>query len=46
MKCTERGDGSDVSIPDGGEDGGGEEHRLDEVPVLSEVLVNNTDPCS
>ena len=43
---TQSGDGRDVAVPDGGEDRGGEEHRLDEVPVLGEVLVNNTDTCS
>ena len=35
------GDGGDVAIADGGEDGGGEEHGLDEVPAHGEVLVQS-----
>ena len=37
-----------MAIADGGEDGGGEEHGLDEVPALGEgeVLILNTDACS
>ena len=45
FQYTESGDGSDVTVPDGGQYGGGEEHRLDEVPVLGEVLLYNTDTC-
>ena len=37
-----------MTVADGGENGGGEEHGLDEVPALGEgeVLIFNTDPCS
>ena len=37
-----------MTVADGGEDGGGEEDGLDEVPALGEgeVLVVNTDTCS
>ena len=43
FQYTESGDGSDVTIADGGQYGGGEEDRLYEVPVLGEVLLYNTD---
>ena len=35
-----RGVGCDVPIADGGDDGGGEEHWLEEVPALSYVPVS------
>lgn len=43
--CCDRGD---MTVADGGENGGGEEHGLDEVPALGEgeVLIFNTDPCT
>ena len=41
-------DGGNMTVADGGENGGGEEHGLDEVPALSEgeVLIFNTNTCS
>ena len=37
-----------MPVANGGENGGGEEHGLDEVPALGEgeVLILNTDACS
>ena len=48
QRITRRGDGGNVTVADGGENGGGEEHGLDEVPALGEgeVLILNTDACS
>ena len=48
QRITRCGDGGNVPVAYRGENGGGEEHGLDEVPALGEgeVLIFNTDPCS